>query len=161
MYSTNNNKNSNSMLLVQPLNINEINIKIVDDTINDQQQQGKPVTPIDVIDDAELLAILGLPSPNTSTTAIPVLDWDDDDMIPELLSESEEEDNNTVTTTSSNSSKRKRNDGDDLFAQFDFEEVTLLYPSDNNKKQKLFVEESNEITNQLNDFIQQQQQQKD
>ncbi|KAI8048242.1 hypothetical protein BDF21DRAFT_433628 [Thamnidium elegans] len=109
------------LLLVQPLKLDDINMNLKDD---DEEQE---LASIDhVIDDSELLAILGFPS----ATENGLLDWDD---MPEL-SEGEEDDH-----------KRKyADDDDDIFSQFDFEEVNLIYPTTTTtttttttKKQKL------------------------
>ncbi|KAI8891130.1 hypothetical protein K501DRAFT_265004 [Backusella circina FSU 941] len=84
----------------------------------------------DIVDDVELLAILGLSPPPTSLSDdddLAVLDWDD---TPEL---SEEED---IDDAQSMTGKRKRDQDDDLFAELDFIEVPL--PP---KKQRSFVEE--------------------
>ncbi|KAL9548430.1 hypothetical protein MBANPS3_005677 [Mucor bainieri] len=90
-----------------------------------QPQHPSSLSPIDVIDDDELLAILGLPaSASTSATSTTVnspvnelslLDWND---MPEL-SESEEE---YLVEHYSNTNKRKFED--DIFAQYDFEDAT-------------------------------------
>ncbi|OAC99029.1 hypothetical protein MUCCIDRAFT_157115 [Mucor lusitanicus CBS 277.49] len=133
------------MLLIQPLKIDDINIVIKD--MDDEDDQPQPpqlsqypvqfqpfsqpqlqhpssLSPIDVIDDDELLAILGLPaSTSTSVTSTTVnspvnelslLDWSD---MPEL-SESEEE---YYAEPQFNTNKRKFEE--DIFAQYDFEET--------------------------------------
>ncbi|CAO3651663.1 unnamed protein product [Mucor fragilis] len=132
------------MLLIQPLKIDDINIVIKDIDDEDDQPQPQPfsypvqlqsfsqqqlqhpssLSPIDVIDDDELLAILGLPaSTSTSVTSTTVnspvnklslLDWED---MPEL-SESEEE---YLVEPQFITNKRKFED--DIFAQYDFEET--------------------------------------
>ncbi|KAI8378052.1 uncharacterized protein BYT42DRAFT_572552 [Radiomyces spectabilis] len=86
----------------------------------------------DVVDDAELLAILGLPAPtaplsesnssSSSTTTASmdppvVLDWDD---MPELLEEEDDENDSHHA-----GKKRSRDDEDDLFATLDFVEVPM------------------------------------
>lgn len=100
-----------SLLLAQPLKFDDINMSF---------KEEEELASIDhVIDDSELLAILGFPSAAENG----LLDWDD---MPEL-SEGEEDDH-----------KRKyADDDDDIFSQFDFEEVNLLYPTTPTKKQKL------------------------
>lgn len=143
---------TSNMLLIQPLKIDDINIVIkdIDDEDGDKQSQQQQVqqqaflsvqllsqqqqqaqaqhssllSPIDVIDDDELLAILGLPaSVSTSATSTTVnspvnesslLDWND---MPEL-SESEEE---YIIEPPLINNKRKFEE--DIFAQFDFEEA--------------------------------------
>ncbi|GAA5811243.1 hypothetical protein MFLAVUS_004675 [Mucor flavus] len=103
-----------SLLLVQPLKFDDINM-----SFKEEEKEQEELASIDhVIDDSELLAILGFPSAAENG----LLDWDD---MPEL-SEGEEDDH-----------KRKyADDDDDIFSQFDFEEVNLLYPTPT-KKQKL------------------------
>lgn len=103
------------MLLVQPLNLDEINLKLKDD----EEDQKDPIDDTTVIiDDVELLAILGIPSLTNTAANSPVdeqgiLDWDD---IPPVEPQN----------------KRKREEEEfDIFAQFDF--VDAVFPV--NKKQ--------------------------
>lgn len=145
---------TSNMLLIQPLKIDDINIVIKDideedddvqlqqqqsqlqlqallsmQLLSQQQQQAQSqysslLSPMDVIDDDELLAILGLPasvptSATSTTVNSPVnesslLDWDN---MPEL-SESEEE---YIIKPQLINNKRKFEE--DIFAQFDFEEA--------------------------------------
>ncbi|KAK4514217.1 uncharacterized protein ATC70_001805 [Mucor velutinosus] len=132
------------MLLIQPLKIDDINIVIKD--IDDEDDQPQPqlsqhpiqlqpfsqpqpqhpalLSPIDVIDDDELLAILGLPASASSSAAsttvnspvneLSLLDWND---MPEL-SEGEEE-----YLVKPHSTANKRKFEDDIFAEYDFEEA--------------------------------------
>lgn len=91
-------------------------------------------TAIDIVDDVELLAILGLSAPSSPTlcdnTSIAVLDWED---MPELSEEEDEDDSNSIN----NNNKRKFNDEDeDIFAEFDFVEVAIQPPE---KKQKTLL----------------------
>ena len=103
-----------TLLLTQPLNINDINIKFDDDDEEEALPQ-ETMTIDTMIDDKELLAILGL---NSSSL---LLDWDE---VPEL-SEGEEENHHD--------NKRKwQDDDDDILAQFDFEEVNLIYQTTHN-----------------------------
>ncbi|KAI8647304.1 hypothetical protein BD408DRAFT_408961 [Parasitella parasitica] len=141
------------MLLIQPLKIDEINIVINDLDEDEAEQSNQQPTqfsaqlppqpqislslpqpshntslpsPIDFIDDDELLAILGLPvsasSSTTSTTVnspvneLSLLDWED---MPEL-SEGEE-DYPSVEPLQLSTNKRKLEE--DIFAQYDFEET--------------------------------------
>jgi hypothetical protein len=136
-----------SMLLVQPLNIEDIDIHIKEDeqehaqpppsVITNQIPQVSPV--IDMIDDAELLAILGLSPMTMSAMASPVslddclLNWDH---MPDLLSDESE----SVVSTST---KKRKQDDDELFALFDFEEFEPINPSkktrlttDNNQQEQ-------------------------
>jgi len=136
---------TSSMLLIQPLKIDDINIVIKDMDEDDEQpqqpqsyqhsvqlqpfsqhpQHPASLSPIDVIDDDELLAILGFPvSTSTSATSTTInspvnefslLDWED---MPEL-SESEEE----YLAVEPQSAANKRKFEDDIFAQYDFEEA--------------------------------------
>ncbi|KAG2201011.1 hypothetical protein INT47_006555 [Mucor saturninus] len=88
-----------------------------------------------VVDDIELLAILGLTSPspcsslcnNENEDSMAVLDWDD---MPEL---SEDEDASTDTVV------KRKYDEEDLFAEFDFIEVTLL--PEQKKQKTLLIQE--------------------
>lgn len=94
-------------------------------------------TTIDIVDDVELLAILGLSAPSSPTlcdnTSIAVLDWED---MPELSEEEDEDDNNSINNNNNNN-KRKFNDEDeDIFAEFDFVEVSIQPPE---KKQKTLL----------------------
>lgn len=137
------------LLLVQPLKIDDISINILADEEEEEQpllttnQDFLPITLDDIVSantstinnmiDAELLAILGFPQPSNSNLTTPtlsfidsntLLDWED---MPEL---SENEDD---LVASGPSLKRKATDdteeeAEDVFAQFDFEEVNLLYP---------------------------------
>lgn len=120
------------MLLVQPLKIEDINIHIKEE--DDTQQEPQPssnqiprVSPIvDMIDDAELLAILGIPPTSiTQVTTSPVsiedclLDWDN---MPELLSDGNESVASTTQT-------QKRKHDDELFVLLDFEEYKPIMSS--------------------------------
>lgn len=95
---------------------------------------------IDIVDDVELLAILGLTSPPRSpcdTTSFVVLDWDD---MPELsVSEEDEEEDDNVSV---NNKKRKyeedEEEDEDIFAQFDFVEVS---PIENKKQKTLLIQQ--------------------
>lgn len=84
-----------------------------------------------VVDDKELLAILGLCSPPSSPylcNSIAVLDWDD---MPELSEAEDEDDNQSVQT------KRKYHDDEvDIFAEYDFIEVSI---EPEQKKQKTLL----------------------
>lgn len=112
------------MLLVQPLNLDEINLKLKDDEEEEQEKQQANCQIDDatiIIDDVELLAILGMPSLTNTAVNSPVdeqgiLDWNG---MPELYSDN----------------KRKREDYDDeefdIFAQFDF--VDAILPPVNKK----------------------------
>ncbi|KAI8984654.1 hypothetical protein BDF20DRAFT_999607 [Mycotypha africana] len=143
------------MLLVQPLKLDEINLKM-DEPEEDQEEQAQKaaITPIDVIDDVELLAILGLPTPTPTVISTdfstmmsnnnngpnflasspccntPALTdenafLDWDDM-PELSEGEEEPDTASLTP---NSRKRKSSyDDEDIFAELDFEDA-ILYPA--------------------------------
>lgn len=95
-----------------------------------------------VVDDVELLAILGLASPPTSPSLcddMAVLDWDD---MPEL---SEDEDVNESVLV------KRKYDEDDLFAEYDFIEVTL---QPEQKKQKtLLIQEPFVSQDQLEEDI--------
>lgn len=104
-------------------------------------------TAIDIVDDVELLAILGLSAPSSPTlcdnnTSIAVLDWED---MPELSEEEDEDDSNSINTNN----KRKYNDEDeDIFAEFDFVEVSIQQPPEKKQKtlliQQPFVSEDSE-----------------
>jgi hypothetical protein len=143
------------LLLVQPLKIDDIQINILPDeeeqepqALLDQdiiQQALYPITEptIDnIIDDAELLAILGFPPSQKTTPTLSfidsntLLDWED---MPEL---SESEDDSSAPL----SLKRKATDEDDeevedFFAQYDFEEVNLIYPTSEQQQQAEAPEE--------------------
>ncbi|KAI9020736.1 hypothetical protein CLU79DRAFT_836095 [Phycomyces nitens] len=83
--------------------------------------------PVDVVDDAELLAILGLPFLfEEDLTSLAALDWDD---MPEL---SEEEDDDCASL---GGKRRRQDDDDDLFAQLDF--IDVPFPA----KKQCFVED--------------------
>jgi hypothetical protein len=109
-----------TLLLAQPFEFkNKQQEEEKKSTIATDQQ----VTPTDIVDDAELLAILGIPIPVTA-----VLDWED---MPELS----ESDNDEFV----DSKKRKHDDDDDddLFAGFDFEPTIVQPPT----KKRSFVED--------------------
>lgn len=97
---------------------------------------------INIVDDVELLAILGLTSPPRSpylcnTDSLAVLDWDD---MPELSATEEDEDEDTLSVSNNSNKKRKLEDdeeNDDIFAKFDFVEVSLIPPQQ--KKQKTLL----------------------
>lgn len=95
-----------------------------------------------VVDDVELLAILGLSSPPTSPylcDSMAVLDWDD---MPELSEEEDEDDNQSV---------KRKYDEEDIFAEYDFIEVTL---QPEQKKQKtLLIQEAFVSQDQLEEDI--------
>jgi Mrp family chromosome partitioning ATPase len=116
------------MLLVQPLNLDEINLKLKDEEEVEKEQVKLEEI---VIDDVELLAILGMPSLCNTAMNSPVdeqgiLDWDD---MPQLCNEN----------------KRKREESEDedfdIFAQFVF--VDAILPPVNKKP---FVQETNNIS---------------
>ncbi|KAI8879067.1 hypothetical protein K501DRAFT_287548 [Backusella circina FSU 941] len=115
----NDTNNKKTLLLAQPFEFK--NKQEEKSTITTDQQQ---VTPTDIVDDAELLAILGIPIPVTA-----VLDWDD---MPEL---SESDSDECI-----DSKKRKHDDDDDddLFAGFDFEPTIVQPPP---TKKRSFVED--------------------
>ncbi|CEP09251.1 hypothetical protein [Parasitella parasitica] len=149
------------MLLVQPLKIDDINIVIKDDEDETEQQpqlqqaqstvQLPPAppqaqislppphlppnalspSPIDLIDDDELLAILGLPVSSVSSSATsttvnsPVnesslLDWED---MPELSEGEEDYSFSVADLTLQVPPTNKRKFDDDIFAQYDFVEA--------------------------------------
>jgi hypothetical protein len=132
------------MLLIQPLKVEDINIHIKEDDAqqlppSNQMPQVSPI--VDMIDDIELLAILGLPptiTTSSSNTTSPVsldaclLDWNN---MPELLSDESE----SVASTTNNTMKRKH-DNDELFALFDFEEYQPIISS----KKKCLTANSNQ-----------------